>query len=110
MGAFETFLLLLAGHFVADYPLQGEFLAKAKNRKNPLPGTPWYQGLMAHSAIHGGIVGVVTGSMWLGLAEFVLHCVIDDAKCSGKISFDMDQALHFACKALWVALIAIGIS
>lgn len=32
------FALMLAGHALADYPLQGDFLAKAKNRANPIPG------------------------------------------------------------------------
>lgn len=38
----ETALMLLAGHALCDYPLQGDFLAKAKNRAAPLPGVPWY--------------------------------------------------------------------
>ena len=101
----ETFALLLVGHAVADYPLQGEFLAKAKNRKNPLPGVPFYHGLLPHAVIHGGAVGLVTGSVTLGVAEFAVHCLIDDAKCMGRISYDVDQALHVACKALWVAAI-----
>jgi hypothetical protein len=103
MNTAETFALLLAGHAVADYPLQGDFLAKAKNRANPIPGVPWYHGLLPHAAIHGGMVGLITGSMTLGMAEFVAHCFIDDAKCMGRISYNTDQALHVACKVAWVA-------
>ena len=99
----ETLLLLLVGHALADYPLQGDFLAKAKNRANPIPGIPWYHGLIPHAAIHGGFVGVITGNVWLGLVEFAVHCLIDDAKCMGRISYNTDQALHVGCKALWVA-------
>lgn len=106
MNPFEIFALLLVGHALADYPLQGDFLAKAKNRANPLPGIPWYHGLLPHAAIHGGFVGVITGSLTLGLAEFVVHCLIDDAKCMGRISYNTDQALHVACKVLWVLIIA----
>lgn len=102
------FLLMLAWHAIADYPLQGDFLAKAKNRMSPLPGVPWYQALGAHAAIHGAGVGVITGSVWLGLAEFVAHAVIDDAKCRGRIGFNMDQFLHFGCKALWAILVVIS--
>lgn len=102
---FTTLLLLLFAHALADYPLQGDFLAKAKNRANPIPGVPWFHGLIPHAAIHGGFVGVITGSVWLGIAEFVAHCIIDDTKCMGRISYNTDQALHVACKVLWVALI-----
>lgn len=102
-----VFLLMLAWHALADYPLQGDFLAKAKNRTTPIPGVPWYQALGAHAAIHGAGVGVVTGSVWLGLAEFVLHALIDDTKCKGRIGFNTDQGLHFACKALWAVLVVV---
>lgn len=100
----ELFLLLVAAHALADYPLQGDFLAKAKNVSAPLPGVPWYQALGAHAAIHAGSVGVLTGSVWLGLAEFVAHCAIDHAKCRGRIGFNTDQGAHVACKLLWAAL------
>ncbi|MGX9148331.1 DUF3307 domain-containing protein [Mesorhizobium sp. 128a] len=96
--------LLLAGHALADYPLQSDFLARAKNRANPIPGIPWYHGLLPHAAIHGGVVGLITGSLALGLAEFVAHGLIDDAKCMGRISYDMDQSLHMSCKLCWVVI------
>ncbi|BCH33169.1 hypothetical protein MesoLjLc_50990 [Mesorhizobium sp. L-8-10] len=98
----EIFCLLLVGHAIADYPLQGDFLSKAKNRAQPIAGVPWYQGLIAHSLIHAGFVGVLTGSITLGAAEFVAHCLIDDAKCFGRISYDTDQALHVLCKVFWI--------
>lgn len=110
MSLVEMLGLLLAAHALADYPLQGDFLAKAKNRANPIPGVPWFHGLLSHAAIHGGFVGIITGSLTLGLAEFVVHCLIDDAKCMGRISYNQDQALHVACKVLWVVAIAAGIA
>ena len=99
----ETFALLIAGHALADYPLQGDFLARGKNRTAPIPGIPWQHPLAAHSAIHGGVVRVVTGSVWLGIAEAVAHWFIYDAKCRGRFGYHTDQALHVACKVLWVA-------
>lgn len=99
-----TLFLLLVGHALADYPLQGDFLAKAKNRTAPITGVPWWQALAAHAAIHAGFVAVITGSVALGLAEFVAHFVIDDAKCRGRLSFNADQALHVACKVAWAVL------
>jgi len=98
----DTLFLLIAGHALADYPLQGDFLAKAKNRRIPMPGVPFWQALGAHALIHGGVVAIVTGIWWLGLCEAVAHAVIDDAKCTGKIGFNADQAFHVACKVLWV--------
>lgn len=95
---------MVALHALCDYPLQGDFLSKAKNRTSPIPGVPWYQALGAHAVIHAGAVTFVTGSVWLGLAEFVAHFVIDDAKCRGRISFNVDQAAHIACKLAWLAL------
>lgn len=97
-------LLLVGGHALADYPLQGDFLANGKNRTKPIPGVPWQQLLFAHAAIHGAVVALVTGIWWLGIAEMVIHAVTDDAKCRGKISFNTDQAVHYVCKALWLAI------
>jgi len=100
------FLLMLFGHALADYPLQGDFLARAKSRVAPLAGIPWQQALFWHSVIHGGFVGIVTGFWWLGVVEAAAHAVTDDLKCRGKITFNVDQGIHVACKALW-AIIAI---
>ena len=97
-------ILLTIGHFIADYPLQGDFLAKAKNHLAPLPGVPWWQALVAHSGIHAGAVLLVTGMPWLALAEFVAHAGIDFSKCAGRISFNTDQFLHLLCKAVWAAI------
>ncbi|ESY88338.1 hypothetical protein X739_00530 [Mesorhizobium sp. LNHC220B00] len=96
-------LLLLAGHWVADYPLQGDFLAVAK-AQGPLR----VYHLMAHSGIHAGAVAVITGSVWMGLAEFVVHAVIDENKTHRRISFATDQALHIACKGAWLAVWALS--
>lgn len=101
-------LMLLSGHALADYPLQGDFLAKAKNRSAPIPGVPWWQALSAHSLIHGGVVALITGLWWLGCAEILIHWLTDDAKCRGKLSFNQDQAIHIACKIAWW-LIALAV-
>jgi hypothetical protein len=102
-------LLLLAAHALADYPLQGDFLSKAKNRLAPCPGVPWYQAMGAHALIHAGFVAAITGIWWLGAIEAVIHCVTDDAKCTGKIDFNTDQAIHVACKFAWWG-IALGLA
>lgn len=99
-----TFGALLAAHALADYPLQGDFLSKAKNRTAPIPGVPWFQALVAHAIIHGGAVALITGRPILGVAEAVIHAITDDLKCRGKLSFNQDQAIHAGCKLLWAVL------
>lgn len=106
--ALTLLLALIAAHALCDYPLQGDFLSRAKNRAAPIPGVPWYQAMAAHAAIHAGAVALLTGSVWLALAEFAAHAVIDDLKCRGRLSFNADQALHLACKVLWVAILYGG--
>ncbi|MFB2549971.1 DUF3307 domain-containing protein [Ensifer soli] len=96
-------LMLLAAHWVCDYPLQGAFLAEAKAR-----GPLRLYHLVAHAGIHGAAVALVTGNVWLGVAEWAAHTAIDEAKVRGRIGFATDQALHIACKALWFALVAAG--
>jgi len=104
MGPIEMFAALIAGHALCDYPLQGDFLAKAKNRSMQIPGVPWWQALGAHAAIHGGAVGIITGIWWIGLLEFAAHFLIDDLKCRGRLSFNGDQAAHVVCKLAWVII------
>ncbi len=100
LHSFEFFGLLLAGHFLADYPLQGDFLAKAK-QAGPL--RVWH--LFGHSMIHGAMVGIITGSSWLGFLELILHMGIDECKNQGWTSFATDQTLHYACKCIIVGLL-----
>lgn len=107
----EAFLWLLLSlvlvHFLADYPLQGDFLATAKNRNTEVGKIFWKHALTAHSVIHGGLVAMVTGSLILGLAETIIHGVTDFLKCENKISLNTDQAIHISCKVVW-AIICIG--
>ena len=107
MGPIELFAALVVGHAVADYPLQGAFLSKAKNRAAPIPGVPWYQALGAHAVMHGGAVWLLTGMWWLGALEAVAHAWIDDRKCTGRLTFNQDQALHLLCKFVWVLAVTL---
>ena len=93
--------LLLAAHALCDFPLQGDYLARGKNHTAPIPGSPWPILLLAHALIHGGAVAIITGQVWLGVAETAAHCAIDHAKCGQRISYQVDQALHVACKVAW---------
>lgn len=102
-------LALLGWHFLADYPLQGDFLAKAKNPVAPVPGVPYYQAMAAHATIHAVGAAVITGLWWVFVAEFVAHWVTDELKCRRHISFNEDQFAHFCCKVAW-ALAAWGVA
>ena len=106
MDFFTLLALMLVGHALADYPLQGDFLARGKSHRSPIEGVPWYHPLMAHAAIHGGFVGVITQSLFLGIAEFCLHIVIDYGKCDKWFGYNTDQILHVLCKIAW-ALLAV---
>lgn len=93
--------LLIFAHFLADYPLQGEFLSQAKNRNTEVGKIFWKHALPAHAFIHAGFVGLITGSLLLALAEGVIHGITDYLKCEGKISLNQDQAIHIGCKVVW---------
>jgi hypothetical protein len=99
------FFLLLAGHALCDYPLQGDFLSRGKNHRAPIPGVPWYQCLGAHAFIHGGAVALITGNLYLGLLEVLVHALIDYFKCDGAFDFNIDQALHVFCKIAYAAFL-----
>lgn len=111
MGEYPTmFFWLLVGHALCDYPLQGDFLAKAKNHRiRGFSDCPWWIALAAHSTIHAGAVAFVTGSGWLGIAEFCAHCAIDYGKSDRLLGFKADQALHVACKVLWLLALWAGV-
>lgn len=92
---------LLFAHFLLDYPLQGDFLSKAKNRVNPIPHVPWYQAMFAHTAMHGIAVGFITGVWVFAILEMAIHWWTDDAKCRGELTYNQDQAIHIVCKLIW---------
>ena len=107
--AAQVFFALVIGHAVADFPLQGEYLALGKNRryltrlKDPnRPPEMWVFCMGAHCLIHAGTVWVITGSSLLGVVELGVHWALDQAKCEGKTSFAADQWAHVGCKGLYV--------
>lgn len=104
--SFELLLLLVLTHFLCDFGLQSDRMAceKCAGRDVTLPWGWW---LTAHGAIHGLGVALITGVPWLALPELVLHLLIDRLKCQGRLSMAMDQALHLACKVIWVLLIPV---
>jgi hypothetical protein len=117
-GVVFIFIALAIGHAVADFPLQGPFLADAKNRHNDIssyfdkepPPYVWIHALTAHSLIHAGAVWLITGSAVLGVIELVVHWIIDYAKCEGWTGFNSDQILHYVCKIIYAMMIYLGVT
>lgn len=117
MTLFAMLWWMLVGHALCDYPLQGDSMAKGKNRHTPpfnvppgqKPGTVWPYWLGSHALIHGGMVTLVTGSVLLGVCEAVAHWFIDMAKCENITNLHIDQAAHVFCKLLWIALYFSGV-
>ncbi len=99
--------LLLAGHAYADFALQTPHHSAAKCPGNKT-GIPWQVGLGYHALIHGGIVALVTGYWWLGVAETIIHGTTDHIKWRRWIDPLTDQAIHIGCKIIWV-IIAISV-
>jgi len=96
----SKFLVILLGHLIADYPLQGDFLANFKS-KNMLI-------LLTHCFIYGLTMGLFL--QYLDCYDFykvslilVVHIIVDIWKCeAGKKYPDkalkkylyIDQAIH----------------
>lgn len=115
LTAIQMLYWLIVGHFVMDFWAQSDAIAQMKNRNRPntrippgqVPQTMWPYALTAHASMHGAAVALITGSIWLGLAETATHWLIDFGKCENKYGIHVDQMLHFGCKILWL-LIAIN--
>lgn len=103
--ALRQFFWLAFVHALCDFPLQGDFLSRGKNRMAPIAGVPWWICLSAHALIHAGFVLLITDSMALATAEAVLHWLIDYSKCEGWFGFATDQALHLNCKLAWALML-----
>jgi len=108
----DRVFLLLAGHFVCDFVLQSDAMGAGKSRRRAACATPgpdappWWAWLAAHAFTHGVAVYLITAAWPLGLLESALHAGIDHLKCERRISIGVDQALHLACKGLYLVLLA----
>lgn len=116
-GVIFVFFALAIGHALADFPLQGTFLADAKNRhvdtshyfNKSAPSGVWIHAMTAHSLIHAGAVWLITGSAILAVIELIAHWIIDYVKCEGWTGFNTDQILHYVCKIIYAMLIYLGV-
>ncbi len=114
---FELFFKLMIAHALADFSLQGDAMAKFKNRHKKPDNIPpgqklmpcWGYWLTAHALISGGAVYAVTGNLTCGIAETVFHWLIDFAKCENWTNPNSDQALHLVCRVGYLLFITRGL-
>jgi hypothetical protein len=107
-GPVALFFMFVIVHALADFPLQGAYLARYKIRKHAGNLSEWVVALTAHSMIHGGGVWLVSGSLALGMIEVALHGLIDFAKGEGLYNQMTDHLLHLACKAGYAVALMNG--
>lgn len=111
IAAFHThwyvmFFLLVWGHVLADFPLQGPYLSEAKNQNSEAGKDGWWTYCMfSHVMIHAGFVYLFTGSFQCAFLELVSHAFIDYGKCEGWLTHKQDQRLHIAMKLIYVILV-----
>ena len=111
----EILFWMLVGHAVCDFGLQSDWMARHKNRhiretnihsKNP--ELIWIEVLSSHAMMHAGAVALATGSILLGVLEFVTHWCIDFCKNEDWFGFHTDQGLHIASKFVWLFMLYQG--
>lgn len=94
VGALTFWMVIFAvKHVIADFVLQTSWMATGKDAK-----TGWALPLLVHCAIHGALATAVLLALaprfwFLGLADFVLHLIIDRAKgfCVSTFNVTMDH-------------------
>ena len=99
------FFALAVFHALADFPLQGDYIARQKVRSSADGASEWVVALGAHSLIHAGAVWLATGSKLLAFVELILHGGIDVLKGRGTFGLVTDQLLHLGCKAAYAVLL-----
>lgn len=122
MTGWHLLLLLWAGHYLADFPLQPSFVAEKKGLC--FVESIGFHCLTSHAFVHALVAGLLSGSFAIGAVVGVTHWLIDFGKSSvllrswphtagarkgpqttGLYGINIDQALHFTVIALAVILI-----
>lgn len=86
---------LMCYHFLLDFAIQGDFVAKFKARLiDGENNIMWKWVLTAHAASHTLPVIILTESLALSGIMFLSHFIIDFLKCEQRINFNQDQTLH----------------
>ena len=94
----QNVLWVLLGHYILDYPLQGDFLANTKGK--------YFYSLLAHSIIYGLGMALIfkflgVFAVWKAIVLVASHIVIDYKKAHAKNKekalttyLYIDQLLH----------------
>ena len=91
----KTIFILLASHFMGDYVLQTDFLAKTKGNN------VWH--LFAHSVLYSLSFMIAFGFDWKVPFIIGTHIVIDALKARYKvINYVIDQVLHLIVLMIYV--------
>ncbi len=118
----QLFLLLLGGHYLADFPLQAQFMAE--NKGWVFIRSIGFHTLTAHAAIHGLVAGLLSQSLLIALTVGITHWLIDFGKASrlltdkyphtkgarqggqthGLYGINIDQLLHVSVILLAVTI------
>lgn len=104
-GPLALFFAFAIAHAIADFPLQGEFLAIQKTRRTANDRSIWVVALTAHCLIQAGGVWLVSGSLAFAATELVLHGLIDLGKGEQRFGIVTDQALHLLCKVVYALIL-----
>lgn len=99
---FENILWVVLAHYVADYPLQGNFLANTK-------ATHWYS-LLAHSVIYALAIALCykligAFALWKVLVLLASHIGVDYVKSHAK-----DKSKALTSYLYWDQVLHLGIA
>lgn len=106
----QFFLMMVAGHYLADFPLQTEFMASTKTRIFIEPAG--FHALTAHAFTHGLVIGLLSHNFTFAVVVGTTHWIIDFVRSSewliSKLSstkpvqfnIHLDQVLHISVIAL----------
>jgi hypothetical protein len=104
-------LTLWAGHYLADFSLQTQFMSETKGKA--FLDAIGFHTLTAHAFVQGLVIGLLSGSVMAGIVVGVTHWIIDFIRASELImnklvarniikqkrkklfGIHLDQALHF---------------
>ena len=91
----ELLYKLIACHFVGDYALQIDFIAKSKG------SNLWH--MIAHCVLYTVPFAIVFGTDWRIDVILAMHFIVDSFKARWhKIGYASDQILHLATLAIYL--------
>jgi hypothetical protein len=97
--------MLVAGHYLADYALQTEFMAKSK--RSVFIKSEGFHALTAHAFIHGLTAGLLSQRLSIGVIVGITHWLIDFGKATKNwYGINVDQFLHISVILIAVFFIA----